>query len=283
MPSARGLTLAYLENHPDDAARVLERLSTADAAALLATLPVRLGAPVIRQMLALHAARCLEMLPPNATVGIVAALGTQSGAAVLRYLSPAQRHGVLEQVPTANAIALRLVLGYPEDTVGAWMDPQAPAFAPDTPIKTVTERLRDIETTVDYIYVVTPDHRLSGLVSLHAVLRAGPNLALAQLMQPAPYRLPARAAITAVQGHDGWIHTYVLPVVEQHDRFVGVLNYTALSRTRRKPQSIIPGITNDTLAGAGVNYWRAFSGLVQMVVSLLIATTQPPAKPGSRL
>lgn len=276
MRSARDLTLAYLESHPDDAGRVLERLSTEDAIALLATLPVRLSAPVIRQMLAPHAARCLETLPLDATAGIVAALGAQSGAAVLRYLSPARRSGVLEQLPTSSVVALRLVLGYPEDTVGAWMDPQAPAFAPDTPIKTVTERLREIETTVNYVYVVTPDHRLQGSVSLSAVLRAGPKLTLAQLMQPAHYALPARASITAVQRHDGWRHAHALPVVEQHDRFIGVLNYTALLQTNRQPRSRFPGMMNGVLAGVGSSYWRAFSGLVQFVVFVLISTTQAP-------
>lgn len=276
MPSARDLTLAYLESHPDDAARVLERLSTEDTIALLATLPVYLGAPLIRQMLAPHAARCLDALPLDATAGIVAALGAQSGAAVLRYLSPARRGDVLERLPTSSVVALRLVLGYPEDTVGAWMDPQASAFAPDTPIKTVIERLRDIETTVNYVYVVTPDHRLQGIVSLSAVLRAGPKLTLAQLMQPANYSLPARASITAVQRHDGWRHAHALPVVEQHDRFVGVLNYTALLQMNRQPQSKFPGMMNSAFAGVGAGYWRAFSGLVQFVVFLLITATQAP-------
>ena len=43
MPESTVLTLAFLEAHPDDAARVLEHLANEQVAALLESVPVRLA------------------------------------------------------------------------------------------------------------------------------------------------------------------------------------------------------------------------------------------------
>ena len=55
MAEAGTLTLAFVSSHPVDAAKVLERLSVADAAALFTNLPARAAAPVLEAMLSLAA------------------------------------------------------------------------------------------------------------------------------------------------------------------------------------------------------------------------------------
>ena len=56
------LSLAFLEAHPGDAARVLERLAPHVAADLLQSIPQRLAAPVARQMLPFFSARALDRI-----------------------------------------------------------------------------------------------------------------------------------------------------------------------------------------------------------------------------
>jgi magnesium transporter len=272
---AHELTLAYVENHPDDAARVLERLPLDNTVAFLEGLPVRLGAPVIRRMLAPHAARCIETLPLEVASGIVSSLGIHSGATVLRYLTPARREHIIGLLPTASTVGLRLVLGYPEDTVGAKMDPQAPAFVPDTLVSIAMGRLREADTEIAYVYIINPDHRLQGIVSLDALLRAGSKLALAQIMQPATYSLPARASVNAVVRHPGWHHFHRLPVVEHNDRFVGALDHKSLLQINRPIQIQNFSGVDDTMAGLVAGFWRAFSALVQLIVYWLVASGQP--------
>ena len=57
MASSEELSYAFLEAHPADAARVLERLAATEAGALLQSAPLRLAAPVLRHMLPLSGAR----------------------------------------------------------------------------------------------------------------------------------------------------------------------------------------------------------------------------------
>ena len=51
MAEAQALTLAFLADHPAEAARVVETLAVSDAAALFAEIPARVGAHVLTAML----------------------------------------------------------------------------------------------------------------------------------------------------------------------------------------------------------------------------------------
>ena len=50
MPEVNGLSVSFVEGHPTEAARVLERLAVGDGAEFLAALAPRLAVPVLRQL-----------------------------------------------------------------------------------------------------------------------------------------------------------------------------------------------------------------------------------------
>src|SRR6185503_3439466 len=123
MAEPEALTLNYIVAHPAEAARVLERIPTADAAALFASVPARAGSPVLMAMLTSAAARVLGSLDDEPALALLAAAGAQAAVTVLRYVPEARRSGLLQGLPTATALASRILLGYPDDSVGAWADP----------------------------------------------------------------------------------------------------------------------------------------------------------------
>lgn len=263
-------TLAFLEAHPDDAARVLEHLGNEQVAALLDSVPVRLAAPVLAHMLPAVAARSLAQLSDESAAAMVQRLGPQLCAVILRHLDESRRNGLLERLPTASAFAVRLLLAYPEDSVGAWMDNRAMALPPDTTVEEALERVREAgeEDCVD-LYIVDHEQRLLGKLRLPELLRAPSAVPLAQLMRKPPYRLPARAPITSVSGHEGWERFNTLPVVERSERFVGALRHAMLRNAVQRRQEASPapvsGAALDNFAGS---YWLVFSGLIQTFIGL---------------
>lgn len=271
MAGTEDLSFAYLESHPTDAARVLERIAPQNVAALLSDIPARLAAPVLRIMLPLHVARCLETLADDTIAGMLRAMGPQAGVAVLHYIPESRRHTLLTQLPTALSMAYRLLLGYPEDTVGAWMDPRILALSADTPAETALERLRDpADENNTLIYVIDPDQRLLGTVELTDVLRAPSDLPLRRIMHKVSSTLPARTAIRAVERHIGWNDHQVLAVVEREDRLVGALDRGVLARALQRTQrSESAGGYGDLLADVAGSYWQGVSGLIQLIVALL--------------
>ena len=281
MTSTEDLSFTFLESHPVDAARVLERIAPQNVAALLSDAPARLAAPVLRAMLPLHAARCLDTLHDGTVSGLLRAMGPQAGVAVLHYVPDFRRNDLLTQLPTALALAFRLLLGYPEDTVGAWMDPRVLALPADTTAEAALKRLRAAEEESDSsIFVIGPGQRLLGQADLPDVLRAAADAPLSKVMQRVKYTLPARAALRAVEEHAGWDDYQMLPVVEREDRFVGALNRgvlaRALLRNRRRTQA--GGGYGDVIANVGGGYWLGVASLIQLAVALLPVT--PPRSNG---
>src|SRR5712664_394986 len=137
------LTLTYIAAHPGEAARVLERIPGPDAAALFATVPARAGSPVLTAMLPSAAARVLGSLNDEPALALLAAAGVQAAVTVLRYVPEPRRSRLLEGLPTATAVASRILLGYPDDSVGAWADPDIIALAPETRVSDALARVRN--------------------------------------------------------------------------------------------------------------------------------------------
>lgn len=267
-------TLAFLESHPDAAARVLEHLASEQIAALLDSVPVRCAAPVLAHMLPTVAARSLAQLSNESAAGMVQRLGPQLCAVILRHLDETHRNSLLERLPTTSAFTVRMLLAYPEDSVGAWMDNRAMALLPDTLAEEALDRVREAgeEDCVD-LYIVDHDQRLLGKVRLPELLRAPAVATLAHLMHMPSYTLPARAPIASVLDHEGWERFNSLPVVERSGRFVGALRHAVLRNAVQRQQEAVPvpmnGTALDNLAGT---YWLVFAGLIQAFISLFTGT-----------
>lgn len=276
MARARELSLAFVESHPGDAARVLEHLSTDDATAFLKLLPVRLGAPVLRHMLPTSAARCLEQLDDETAAGLVRDLDAQTGSAMLRYVRQPRRDQLIAQLPTTAALAFRLLLTYPEDTVGAWINTHCLAVSPETPVSEALERLRQSpESAGTFLYVVDADWRLKGMAAITDLLRAGRGTAVAQTMQPARHHLSARASLAAAHQHQGWKEYHALPVLERQERFIGALEFTVLHRAiEQLHPEVAASAPADSLSLLTRSLWMVFANLLQALITLL-----PPAHP----
>jgi Mg/Co/Ni transporter MgtE len=276
MAEVENLTLSYLEAHPPEAARVLERMSSQDAAALFARVPARIGAPVIAAMLPSAAARVIAQLEDPASLSLLAAVGTQNAVAILRLTEQSRRNLLLGGLPTTTSIAAKFMLGYPDDSVGAWIDPDVIALPPQTRAADALTRIRDgEETIVDQIYVTGADQRLLGIVDLHRMLRAPQVAALETLMHPPLAILSAVTPLTSAVTQRGWERSSVLPAVERDGRLIGVLRRGTLARALARSRIAAPAPSDPPLSGIlARGYWDAFSGLAEAMVSSL-----PPAKP----
>ena len=171
MADAERLTLAYLGAHPGDAARVLERMPAADCAGLLARVPARVAGPVVAAMLPTAAARNVAALEDGPAMALLATLGPHAAVTVLRHVAEPRRTRLIEGLPTATALASRLLLGYEEDAVGAWTDPDVVALLPDTRVDDALQRARNGGAArVERVYVIDREQRLLGSLALAALL-----------------------------------------------------------------------------------------------------------------
>ena len=265
------LTLAFLNAHPARAARVLERLPGPEAAALFTRVPARAAGPVLAAMLPPTAARVLTSLDDAAALGLLTVVGAQSAVAVLRHVAEPRRTRLIGGLPTATAVASRLLLGYLEDSIGGWVDPDVIAVAPESSTGEALARVRrGGEAEVEQVYVVDLEQRLLGVVELPALVRASEATAMATLMRGPSGVLSAAAPLANAADHEGWERAAMLPVLERGERLLGVLRRSTLRRALAQAGGSASEAGEVTVVGLLAHgYWEAISGLAEAALALL--------------
>lgn len=262
-------TNAFMRAHPADAAQVLQSVAPTEAAALFAAAPVRVGALVLAAMLPSAAARSIDALEDERAMALLGALGAQPAVLVLRHVAEPRRTRLIAGLPTTVSLTSRLLLGYPEDSVGAWTDAQVVALPGDTRTGAALERLRNADDPAERLFVVGSGQRLAGWLKLAVLLRAPAGVPLDSLMERAE-ALAAQTPLAAAASHPGWQRSTALAVVEADERLLGVLTSDALARAsgratphaRTDAAQSVPGVLAQ-------GYWESLSAMVQAGATLL--------------
>jgi Mg/Co/Ni transporter MgtE len=227
-------------------------------------------------MLPSAAARVVSILDAKVALSMLSTAGTQAAVTVLRQVPEPQRSQLINGLPTAAAIASRLLLGYPDDSVGAWADPDIVVLSPETTIAEALTRVKNgDESRVEQVFAVDREQRLVGMIELHELLRAPEATAVATVMHKPTAVLNAAATISGAANQRGWQQASALPVIDSSNRVIGVLRRSSLARALARNRQQAP-VDEDAplLTMFARGYWTAVSGLAEAAITLL-----PPQKP----
>ena len=269
MTGREQLVAAYLRLHPESAARLLEAMPVAEANAVLNAVDVATAAPVVGHMLPTCAAQCLERQPPADSALLLERLGSQESVAVLRHLSSEHREAVLSSLGPQWLVAFKLLLSYPTNTVGAWVEPRVLTLADDCTVGEARDRIaRSEQVTQARIYVLDRARRLRGAVRGLALLQGSSRKKLASILEPAD-ALWARDALATAQEHRVWERHTEAPVVNRDEEFIGVISYADLRKAFRQVNRVIgqngdreiAEVTELIAIGAG-SVWRSLGDLI---------------------
>lgn len=253
------LALRFLEDHPDESARLLEALPPEAAAALLADSPAELAADVLRRLVPSFAVGCLERLGRERAVAVIEALPLGGAAVLLRRLDDAPRAELLDGLSESTRSALGRLLAYPADSAGGRMDPRVFTLPEDIRVAEAVERLRARpEYAMYYLYVVDREQRLTGVLNYRDLLLASDDATLASVMRSPVVSLPATASGEALLGAPAWRVYLALPVVDPGGTMLGVVRYESLRDLEWSRRTTAPG-PGSRLAGA---VWRGVSDLL---------------------
>lgn len=272
MPEINGLSTVFAQSHPAEAARVLEALPAPDTAEFIAALEPRLAAPILRQMGPPYAARVVTLFEESHVVDVIQLMGPQAAARLVQQLTHEQQLQLLARLPAGTSIAIRLLVGYPRGTCGAYMDPWPLALEPEMTASDALEEIRKFDGELgDCLFVSNGQRRLSGVLSLGDLLRAAPREPLRAIMRPAVHRVSALASARVVADHPGWDEFHALPVTERENRLVGALHRRALSAALAAPAARSqPNVASGVFAA----YWQVVAALTEVAVGAL-----PPVPP----
>jgi magnesium transporter len=263
------LVAAYLRLHPEAAARLLESMPADQANAVLNAVDAATAAPVVGHMLPTCAAACIEQQAPGDAAQLFERLGSRESVAVLRHLGADVRENVLASLGSQWLMAFKLLLSYPTNTVGAWIEPRVLTLPDDCTAGEARDRVaRSSSQAQARIYVLDRARRLRGAVRGVALLQVASRKKIVSLLEPAE-ALWAREPLATAQEHAVWERHTEAPVVNRDEEFIGVISYADLRKAFRQIHHVAGQNGDRDMAevselfaiGAG-SLWRSIGDLI---------------------
>lgn len=176
------------------------------------------------------AARLLEGVPDAEAAAALVAVHHGVAAEVLAALDAARRAALLAAVPASQRTQWEANLAHPSGSVGRIMAVPHGLVRASMTVAEATEELREVvkQAFVTYLYVVDEGGRLQGVVVMREMLLASPGATLGEIMLRDPFalrpELPQMDAMRAVLGR----HYPVYPVCDATGRLVGLVRGSTL-------------------------------------------------------
>lgn len=212
--------------HPADLAELLEEMDREERVEVMSALSQEDAADVLEAAVPDVQTNILRSLPAERASDILEEMEADEAADVLGELPAATATDLIVRMdPEAKAEVSRL-LAYPPHSAAGRMTLNYIAI-PDTYTAGQTiSRLRELAPdaeTIYYIYVVDATGRLVGVLSLRALLIAGPERPVSELTAPEVVAVRAyesdEAAASLLMKYD----LLAVPVVDSEDRLLGIV------------------------------------------------------------
>lgn len=247
MKIANPLSHDFLARKPAKAAIVLQSLEAEQAALYLASVPVRVLAPVIERIESWPAARIIELMPIEQSCAVLSQLNYPAAAALIRLLDDEQRQSMLAHLPKQLVRTIKQSLSYPEETVGAWMDSSTPHFSKELTAGDCLALLKKSGRSFKIVVAVDSKHRIEGVIPLSNLLISSPQQTLSELVDRTCVPLAAQVSLVLAKDAPDWQHYSALPIRTNNGVFVGAISRETLNRALMKTQPEHPTSIGDSL------------------------------------
>jgi magnesium transporter len=224
----------YIESLPqNEIIRAVCRLEPEQQDALLTILSPADAADIIEGVTDAQAADFIERLPASSAAPIVSELSSADQADVLGELDEVNARAILEAMEPEEAEILRRLASYSPDQAGGIMITEFLAYEAQL---TVGRLIADMDVraeeyadyNVQYIYVVSAQGELIGVLRLRDLLVSRRGKTIAELMISSPLFVSAEASLDELweffEAHD----FFGVPVVDTESRLIGVVERTAV-------------------------------------------------------
>jgi magnesium transporter len=218
---------------PDEVARSVSRLDDEQRARLLATLEPDAAATVVEQMQDVQAADAIELMEPQAAAAILHEMPGAERADLLGDVEEPAAEAILGAMDGEEAAATRALREYPDDVAGGLMTLEYLAYGDGMTVAGVladlranAEEYRDF--VVQYVFVVSDNQRLVGVLRLRDLLFARQDRMVRDLMTPNPLTLSDTASLDEVRTFFDSHTLYGVPVVDDAGHLLGMLHRAAV-------------------------------------------------------
>lgn len=265
------LGAAFLRDHPEAAAHVLEDFPAENVARFLAAANSAITRHVVPHFTPGFAAAYLLASEPGGAGALFGQLQTDFQITILRHLERGRREALLNTLPVEQSLALRRLLPYPDGTAGALMEATLASVPDELTVRQALKRIKRMSRGMKfYIYATNSQGQLSGVMTLHELINALPSSAVSQIAHKRVISLQAAEAQRTVINNPYWQDYHALPVIDENRMLLGVIRQKRIRRLQEQAQhgDAVSGSLN-TLVSVG----ELFSLSASHLLGALIATT----------
>ncbi|MFC3151494.1 magnesium transporter MgtE N-terminal domain-containing protein [Litoribrevibacter euphylliae] len=246
------MALAFLQYQPISAARILEQQPIEEVAEFIAEVPYTQAAIVLKKMLPQHTARLCSYLEPATSAAFLSQMDAHLVSAIMRHTHKPLSRKLLDHLPERMKLRCRLLLNYPETSVGAWMSTDFLSLAGDCDVQEALHRLSLDESTVNTnaIFIVDRDRKLQGIVSVSQLLRLPSKTAIKAVMQAQTDVVSGRASLASIINSPIWSRSEYAAVINEKRQMIGLLRHLDLRHGLKELSTTIRDPVDDNPIGA---------------------------------
>lgn len=212
--------------HPSDLCDALSQLPAADMVPLVMQLGPRERARLFTGFSNTRQDELLQLLPHDAVIGLIKLMPSDERADLYNRLSPPKQKQLLMQLTAEEQDNLLNLAAYPDDAVGAVTSSDYVAISPNMTVSTALTYIRDNAPgteTIYVIYVLDPNRRLLGTVSLRDLVLAASDTPITELMRSDPVftraHWPRAEAAGLIRRYD----LLAVPVLNGGEKMIGIV------------------------------------------------------------
>lgn len=274
-PNTR-LGMAFLNDHPVEAAGVLESYPVDKVVPLLARVRTDAATGMLENFSPGFATSCIVSLDSALAIKLFAALATERQVTLLRQMETGARDIFLQQLQPELAAALRKRLPYQENTAGSLMEMSLASVPASLTVRDALNRIRRTRRGMkSYIYVTDPQGRLAGVLSLHELLKQKSSLGVGEIMHRKVVSIETREPLHRVIRNTYWHQYHALPVTDENGTLLGVLRQRGLLQH-------LDGCGQNSMVDDGLNILVAVSELYSITAESLITALVNAGKTGGQ-
>ncbi len=212
--------------HGADIADILEQISPSEREALLTLWGREIDADVLSELEVGIRDEVMRDLPDELLAQAVRELETDDVVYLVEDLEEPQQEKLLEKLDHADRLAVEQALTYNEDSAGRLMQREMVVAPEHWAVGNIIDYMRNAENLPESFYdvmVVDPRMHPVGEVRLAAIMGAGREVPIADLMEKDFRTIPVDQDIEDVAYAFNQYHMVSAPVVDREGRLVGVI------------------------------------------------------------
>ena len=218
----RRIAIFLSNKHPEDVARVLERLPKDLRVQVFRHLPIEIQADSIIYVNEDVLEEMIKDLSNRDISELVTEMDADDATDFLAELDEEERERVLSLVDEDERREYEEMLQYEETSAGGLMTKEFLVFPGDTPVSEVLDAIKRSDVDVVQVFVVDEEDRFLGVVALRDLLDADPQRPIRDLVKEiptVPFDMDQEDVIRVFEKYD----LLFVPVVDHANRLLGII------------------------------------------------------------